>query len=121
MTVTSLESLEARQLMAAASYLDPSFNTTGVATVPFRVVAGDTRVTRTQLVPTADGSTYVMARTKTTLQVRQLNAAGAVNTAFGKSGLLLVPLAGQTSSAKIAADSAGDLILLADNRIYRFE
>lgn len=122
MTLTSFELLESRQLMAGISnYLDSAWAGSGVSTLAFRTFAGDASITNTQVVYAANGSTYVMARTKTTVQVQQLAGNGTPNSSFGKNGILLSPLAGQTSSAKIAADSVGNLILLADNKIYRFD
>ena len=116
-----IESLESRRLMAASNFLDTSWNGSGVSTLSFRTFLGDANITATQVIFASNGLTYVMARTKTTMQVRQLAANGTSNTSFGKNGLLLAPLAGQTSSAKIAADSVGNLILLADAKIYRFD
>jgi hypothetical protein len=121
MTTSQFESLESRRLMAANPYLDSAWGSGGVSSLAFRTFDGDTSITKTQVIFAPNGSTYVRARTKNTVQVRQLQGNGTANSGFGKNGILLVPLAGQTSSAKIAADSVGNLILLADTKIYRFD
>ncbi|MGC4032151.1 MAG: hypothetical protein QM754_10550 [Tepidisphaeraceae bacterium] len=123
MTAPLLEPLDRRQLMAANPYLDTAFNGTGVSTLTFRLSADDSIIQTMQIVNKANSSTnttYVLAKTKSTAQVRRLQADGTVDTGFGKNGLLLLPIA-DNERVKIDADTTGNLILLAGNTIYRFD
>lgn len=113
-----IEPMESRRLMAASSYLDTSFNATGVSTLSFRTSASDPAIVDTQLV--SGPGFYVMARTKQTVQVRQLDANGTPRTTFGKNGILTLPLA-EGADAEIASDAVGNLVLLAGRDVYRFD
>lgn len=107
------EKFEGRRLFAG-------YGTNGVASLRFRVADSSETVQVKQLVTDSTGRAYVMATTKTTLQVQRLTAAGELDTTFAKHGsLLFVRTANTGGAAEVHVDAADRLVVLQDDTIVR--
>jgi uncharacterized delta-60 repeat protein len=127
-----IETMEGRQLFAGGA-LDTTFGDDGVSTLLFRVAPHET-ATVEKIVSDSGGRTYVLASTRTnvfadrtTLQIRRLDATGALDGTFARdrSNNLLFPLT-STSRAflgqdvfDIAIDGSNRLDVLIGNHVYR--
>ena len=114
----ALETLEGRRLFAGGA-LDTTFATGGSRSLTFRVASATDVVTPLQVLTAADGHVYVTARSQGTFQVRRLTADGAIDSAWGRHGLLVFSTVGTTRELA-RLDHAGRLDVLIGKKISRY-
>ena len=118
-----IESLETRSLFAA-TLLDSSFASGGVATIRLRGTTNKDEIGAGRVAGASDGSTYVLARAKQTYQLFRLTPAGQLDTTFAadKRNILVFPDSkGGSTAAKLAVDASDRVLLIAGSKVIRLD
>ena len=122
MSSVIIESLEPRSLFAA-TLLDSSFASGGVATIRLRGTTNKDEIGGGLAATTSDGSTYVLARALKTYQLFRLTPSGQLDTTFAadKRNILVFPDGKGGSTGKLAVDASDRVLLIASGKVIRLD